>query len=79
MQLERQKCAYPGAAALLFRKTYPGQELLKTAPAGFNVQAAIGRKQFHRLVEGDRLLAFQLLPILKADRQFGPHRQRMLL
>jgi hypothetical protein len=43
----------------------------------FLVEAAVLRKLFYSIVEGDRLLALQFLAVIKADRQLGPDSEGM--
>ena len=77
MQLECEEGAGPFAAALGFWQAYAGQELLETTSTCFLVEAAIQRQLLHCVVERDRLLALQFLPVIKADRQFGPDGEGM--
>ena len=77
MQLECKESAGPFAATRGFWQADAGQELLETSPACFFVETAFLRKLFNSIVEWDRLLALQFLPVIKADGQLGPDSEGM--
>src|SRR5690606_2280127 len=78
MQLECKESARPFAATRGFWQADACQELLETSAASFLVEAAVLRKLFNSIVERDRLLALQFLPVIKADRQLGPNSEGMV-
>ena len=77
MQLEREEGAGPFATALGFRQADAGQKSLEANSACVLAEAAVLRQLFYSIVEGDRLLALQLLPVIKADHQLGPDSEGM--
>ncbi len=84
MQFESQKCHCPRFFLLLIGhslrlgQTDAGQKPLKDVLAGLWLDAAIGGKQFDRILEGDRLLTPKLLVVFETNSELHPYSERMI-